>query len=55
LPKYAILLKPANRVIRIGGRKKLAAIASSGALGEQIEKVSIDSKAAGSKRDLPSN
>lgn len=36
MPKPAVLLKPANRIIRIGGRRKVAAIAPSGALGEQL-------------------
>lgn len=36
LPKYAILLKPANRIIRVGGRRKTPANVSSGAIGEQM-------------------
>jgi len=50
LPKSAILIKPANRIIRIGGRRKVNAIASSSTLGAQIEKQSIDSKVVGTQQ-----
>lgn len=40
LSKTAVLLKPANRVIRLGGKRKITAIASSGAVGEPSKEVS---------------
>jgi hypothetical protein len=35
-PKYAILIKPENKVIRVGGRRKVKAAASSGMATAQI-------------------
>lgn len=39
-PKTAVLLKPANRIIRLGGSRKISSIASSVAPGEEVEQVS---------------
>jgi len=36
IQKTAVLIKPANRIIRVGGRRKVKAAASSGAATEHI-------------------
>lgn len=49
LSKVTVLLKPGNRVIRIGGKRRMPAIASSGTLGEPLERVSKNSKVIGNE------
>lgn len=49
LPKVAVLLKPANRIIRLGGKRRASAGASSGTLGEPLGRVSNNSKVIGNE------